>query len=318
MLNNTTLAFIGSGIMAEAMIKGILNNGLTNPGRIIASGPRPERGRDLEERYGVKGITNNQKAAQAGDIVILSIKPQVLPVVLDELRGLIHPHQLVFSIVAGARTKTIAQGLQHRAIVRVMPNTPAQIGEGMSVWTATAEVPEEQRAQAKAILQALGKEVYVEDEEALDMATAVSGTGPTYVFLMMEALVEAAVHLGFSRRVAMELVVQTVLGSALFARESGRHLAELRNMVTSPGGTSAEAIYQLEKGGLRTIISKAVWAAYQKSRLLGEMSSKKGIKSTSPLESPGIPTEELTSASHSSHSGPGLVESEERGVQASS
>jgi pyrroline-5-carboxylate reductase len=293
MLNNTTLAFIGSGTMAEAMIKGILNNGLTNPSRIIASGPRPERGRELEERYGVKGTTDNQKAAQAGDIVVLSIKPQVLPVVLDELRGLVHPHQLVFSIVAGAHTETITQGLQHRAIVRVMPNTPAQIGEGMSVWTATAEVPEEQRTQARAILQALGEEIYVEDEDALDMATAVSGTGPTYVFLMMEALVEAAVHLGFSRRVAMDLVIQTVLGSVLFVRESGRHLAELRNMVTSPGGTSAEAIYQLEKGGLRTIISKAVWAAYQKSRLLGEMSAKKGLRSTSPLESPGIPTEGL-------------------------
>jgi pyrroline-5-carboxylate reductase len=293
MLNNTTLAFIGSGTMAEAMIKGILNKGLTDPNRIIASGPRPERGRDLEERYGVRSTTDNQKAAQASDIVVLSIKPQVLPLVLDDLHGLIRPHQLVFSIVAGAGTATIALALQHRAIVRVMPNTPAQMGEGMSVWTGTPEVTEEQRTQAGVILQALGQEIYVEDEDALDMATAVSGTGPTYVFLVMEALVEAAVHLGFSRRVARELVIQTVLGSALFARESGRHLAELRNMVTSPGGTSAEAIYQLEKGGLRTIISKAVWAAYQKSRLLGEMSAKKGLRSSSPLESPGIPTEGL-------------------------
>ncbi|MBC8265089.1 MAG: pyrroline-5-carboxylate reductase [Anaerolineales bacterium] len=293
MLNNKTLAFIGSGAMAEAMIKGILNNGLTDPQRIIASGPRPERGRELEERYGVRSTTDNKEAAQAGDIVVLSVKPQVLPFVLDDLRSLIRSHQLVFSIVAGAGTETIARGLQHGAIVRVMPNTPAQMGQGMSVWTGTPEVTEEQRTQAKAILQALGKEIYVEDEDALDMATAVSGTGPTYVFLMMEALVEAAVHLGFSRRVARKLVIQTVLGSVLFAGESGRHLAELRNMVTSPGGTSAEAIYQLEKGGLRTIISKAVWAAYQKSRLLGEMSSKQGLRSTSPLESPGIPTEGL-------------------------
>jgi len=293
MLNNTVLAFIGSGTMAEAMIKGILKNGLTYPRLIIASGPRPERGRQLEERYGVRSTTDNKDAAREGDIVVLSVKPQVLPVILDELRGLIRPHQLVFSIVAGAGTETIARGLQHGAVVRVMPNTPAQMGQGMSVWTATPEVTEEQRTQAGIILQALGKEIYVEDEDALDMATAVSGTGPTYVFLMMEALVEAAVHLGFSRRVAMELVIQTVLGSVLFAGESGRHLAELRNMVTSPGGTSAEAIYQLEKGGLRTIISKAVWAAYQKSRLLGEMSSRRGLRSTSPLESPGIPTEGL-------------------------
>ncbi|HIC93898.1 MAG TPA: pyrroline-5-carboxylate reductase, partial [Anaerolineae bacterium] len=134
MLENTVLAFIGSGTMAEAMIKGILNKGLTEPDHIIASGPRPERGRELEKRYGVKGTTDNKEAAQAADIVVLSIKPQVLPVVLDELRGLIRPHQLVFSIVAGARIETIARGLQHRAIVRVMPNTPAQIGEGMSVW----------------------------------------------------------------------------------------------------------------------------------------------------------------------------------------
>lgn len=248
MLRNTILAFIGSGTFAEATIKGILNKGLTDLHRIIASGPRPERGRELEERYGVKGTTDNKEAAQAGDIVVLSIKAQVLPLVLDELHGLIRPHQLIFCIVGGARIETIARGLHNRAIVRVMPNTPAQIGEGMSVWVATPEVTEQQRAQAKAILQALGKEIYVEDEDALDMATAVSGTGPTYVFLMMEALVEAAVHLGFSRRVARELVIQTVLGSALFARESGKHLAELRNMVTSPGGTSAEASTSWRKG----------------------------------------------------------------------
>ncbi len=293
MLNDTVLAFIGSGTMAEAMIKGILNNGLTDPRRIIASGPRPERGRQLEEHYGVRSTTDNKEAAREGEIVVLSVKPQVLPLVLDDLHGLIRPHKLVFSIVAGARTETIAQGLQQGAIVRVMPNTPAQMGQGMSVWTGTPEVTEEQRAQAGVILQALGKEIYVEDEDALDMATALSGTGPTYVFLMMEALVEAGVHLGFSRRVARELVIQTVLGSVLFAGESGKHLAELRNMVTSPGGTSAEAIYQLEKGGLRTIVSKAVWAAYQKSRLLGEVSSKQRLRSTSPLESPGIPTEGL-------------------------
>lgn len=293
MLNSKTLAFIGSGTMAEAMIKGILKNELTDPRRIIASDPRLERGPELEERYGVRSTTDNKEAAQAGDIVVLSIKPQVLPFVLDDLHRLIRPHQFIFSIVAGARTETIARGLRHGAIVRVMPNTPAQVGEGMSVWTATPEVTEEQRAQARAILQALGEEIYVEDEGALDMATALSGTGPTYVFLMMEALVEAGVHLGFSRQVARKLVIQTVLGSVIFAEDSGKHLAELRNMVTSPGGTSAAAIYQLEKGGLRTIISKAVWAAYQKSRLLGEMSSKQGHRGTSLLESPGIPTEGL-------------------------
>jgi pyrroline-5-carboxylate reductase len=177
---------------------------------------------------------------------------------------------LVFSIVAGMPIATISKGLGHAAVVRTMPNTPAQIGEGMTVWTASPAVTDAQRAQAQTILQAMGLEMYVDHEGALDMATAVSGTGPTYVFLLMEALVDAAVHLGFSRREARPIVIQTVLGSAKFAQQSDKHLAELRNMVTSPGGTSAEAIYQMEKGSMRTVLSKAVWAAYQKSRLLGQ------------------------------------------------
>jgi pyrroline-5-carboxylate reductase len=269
LLRGKAVAFIGSGTMAEAMIQVLVNKGLIPPARISASGPREERARELTRRYGVVGTTDNREAAEAADVVVLSVKPQVLPTVLRELRGLIYPDALVLSIVAGMRIDTMVGGLQHPAVVRAMPNTPAQIGEGMTVWTASRGVSEAQRAQARAILRAMGHEAYVADEGMLDMATAVSGTGPTYVFLMMEALTDAAVHLGFSRRVAEELVTQTVLGSAMFARDTERHLAEMRNMVTSPGGTSAEAIYQLEKGGLRTVLSKAVWAAYQKSRLLG-------------------------------------------------
>jgi len=150
-----------------------------------------------------------------------------------------------------------------------MPNTPAQIGQGMTAWTATPQVSEAQFAQVRAMLGALGKEIYVETERMIDMATALSATGPTYIFLVMEALVDAGVHMGFSRHVAQELVLQTMLGSVLFAQESHKHPAELRNMVTSPGGTSAEAIYQMEKGGLRTVLSKAVWAAFQRAVMLG-------------------------------------------------
>jgi pyrroline-5-carboxylate reductase len=175
--------------------------------------------------------------------------------------------------------KTMRLGFDHEAIIRAMPNTPAQIGEGMTVWTASSAVTESHFAQARTILTAMGKELYVEEEGELDMATAVSGTGPTYVFLLMEALVDAAVHLGFSRRDARELVIQTVEGSVKYAAQSDQHLARMRNLVTSPGGTSAEAIYQLEKGGMRTVLSKAVWAAYQKSRLLGERAEE-------PLEAP--------------------------------
>ena len=278
-LQGLRLAFVGSGTMAEAVIQALLRAGEVTPEQIVASGPRIERGEELQTRYGVRVTTSNVTAASEADIVVLSVKPQVLLPMLAELRGHVQPAALVFSIVAGMPIATICAGLDHTAVVRTMPNTPAQIGEGMTVWTAAPAVTEPQRAQAQTILQTMGLEMYVTHEDALNMATAVSGTGPTYVFLLMEALVDAAVHLGFSRRQARLLVVQTVLGSVKFAQRSDLHLAQLRNMVTSPGGTSAEAIYQLEKGGMRTILSKAIWAAYKKSRLLGERAQQ-------PIEGP--------------------------------
>ena len=279
MQENVTAAFIGSGTMAEAMIKVMLDKGLVLPQNVVASGPRSERGKMLAEKYRVRGTTDNVTAASKVDVVVLSVKPQVLPRVLSELSGHIPPSALVFSIVAGMPIVTISGGLDHAAVGRVMPNTPAQIEEGMAVWTAAPAVSDVQRSQARAILQTMGLEMYVDHEEMLDMATAVSGTGPTYVFLLMEAMVDAAVHLGFSRRQARLIVVQTVIGSARMAQQSNLHLAQLRNMVTSPGGTSAEAIYQLEKGSMRTVVSKAIWAAYRKSRLLGERAQQ-------PMEGP--------------------------------
>jgi pyrroline-5-carboxylate reductase len=278
-LQGATMAFVGSGTMAEAMIQALLRAGEVTPQQIIASGPRAERGEALQIRHGVRATTENVTAVAGADIVVLSTKPQVLPAVLDQLRGHISSDALIFSIVAGIPMAAIRAGCSHATIVRAMPNTPAQLGMGMTVWTASPEVSEVQRAQARAIQQTMGLEMYVTHEDALNMATAVSGTGPTYVFLLMEALVDAAVHLGFSRRQARLLVIQTVLGSARFAQQSDLHLAQLRNQVTSPGGTSAEAVYQLEKGGLRTILSKAIWAAYKKSRLLGEQAQQ-------PIEGP--------------------------------
>jgi pyrroline-5-carboxylate reductase len=271
---NVRLAFIGSGVMAEAMIKGLLNGQLVNSGAIIGSDPHRPRLDELAARYGIEGTTDNAEAARQGQIVVLSVKPQVLPQVLPQLHGQIRPDALVLSIVAGARVDTIAKGLGHGKVVRVMPNTPAQIGQGISVWICTPEVEERQRQQAQTILQALGEEVFVDHEDYLDMATALSGTGPAYVFLFMEALIDAGVHMGFSRRVAQQLVLQTLQGSVAYARQSNLHPAELRNQVTSPGGTSAEALYQLEKGGLRTVLSRAIWAAYQKSRYLGGLANE--------------------------------------------
>jgi pyrroline-5-carboxylate reductase len=268
-LTGKRLAFIGGGTMAEAMIRGLLDRALVPPSDVVVTGPRAERRSDLATRYGVRAVAANVDAAKEADVVVLSVKPQVLATVMRELRGKLRDEQLVLSIVAGATLRSLRDGLSHGAVVRAMPNTPAQVGMGVTAWTATSAVTAEQRERAKAILGALGEEIEVDDENLVDMATALSGTGPTYVFLLMEALVDAGVHLGFSRRVAEELVLRTVEGSALFARKSGRHLAELRNMVTSPGGTSAAAIYQLEKGALRTVLSKAVYAAYQRTRELG-------------------------------------------------
>jgi pyrroline-5-carboxylate reductase len=271
---NMTVSFIGSGVMGEAMMKGLLNKGLVNAEQIIAADPYESRVRDLHAQYGVRFTTDNNEAAEAADILVLSIKPQVLGEVMPVVRRGAHSAKLVLSILAGIKIKTIADGVANASVVRAMPNTPAQIGQGITVWTATAEVPLAQRQQAEALLGALGDQIYVDDERYLDMATALSGTGPAYIFLFMEALIDAGVHMGFSRRDAQRLVLQTMQGSVAYAAQSGLHPAELRNQVTSPGGTSAEAIYHLEKGGLRTVISRAVWAAFQRSVALG--SSEKG------------------------------------------
>jgi pyrroline-5-carboxylate reductase len=274
-LSNARIAFIGCGVMSEAIIAGLLRKELVSPQQIVGSHPRATRREELNGRHGIQMFEQNQDAALAaadsegGSIVFLGIKPQRLSGVLNDLKGVIKEHQLVVSIVAGAKIETIAEGLSHLSVVRTMPNTPAQIGEGITAWTSSDQVTETQEQQVDAILEALGKAVRVENERQIDMATALSATGPTYIFLVMEALVDAGVHLGFSRHVAQQLVQQMILGSVLFAMESHKHPAELRNMVTSPGGTSAEAIYQMEKGSLRTVLSKAVWAAFQRAEALG-------------------------------------------------
>jgi len=268
-LGDMTVAFIGSGVMAEAMIKGLLNEKLLPAGQIIASDPRADHVQELSKRYGLKGTTSNDEAAHAADILVLSVKPQVLNHVMPELQKGAKTSKLILSIIAGAKIQTIAEGVANPSVVRAMPNTPAQIGQGITVWTATPEVQPLQIEQAKALIGALGDQIFLDDERYLDMATALSGTGPAYVFMFMEALIDAGVHMGFSRRDAERLVLQTMRGSIEYAEQSGLHPAQLRNQVTSPGGTSAEAIYHLEKGGLRTVISRAVWAAFQRSVALG-------------------------------------------------
>jgi pyrroline-5-carboxylate reductase len=264
------IAFIGGGNMGEAMLAAVLEGGLVEPEEVQVGDVNKARLEHLKKQYGVVVTASNLEAVSAKDIVILAVKPQNLAEVMTELGGRLKSTQVVLSIIAGARLDTLSRGLKHKCIVRAMPNTPAQIGEGISVWTATTEVGGEPKGLVGAILGAMGAEVYVDDEKYIDMATAVSGSGPAYFFLMVEALVDAAVEIGLPRDTARKLVLQTMLGSSRFIQASGKEPAELRKMVTSPGGTTAQALEQFEKGQFTELVKRAVRAAYNKARELGK------------------------------------------------
>ncbi len=269
-LASRTIATVGSGVMAEAMIAGLLRGNLVGPRQVVASHPRAERRVELEATHGIRVVASNVEAVEGADVVILAVKPQMLARVGREIGPHLRTGQLVVSVLAGPTTHALVTTMGHDQVVRAMPNTPARIGSGMTVWYATPATTEEQRGQAKALLSALGAELEVEDEKWVAMATAISGTGPTYVFLVMEALIDAAVHLGFPRHIAHDIVIETLEGSTRFAKQSGDHPAVLRNMVTSPAGTSAAALHELESGRLRTVLSEAVWAAFRRTVELGD------------------------------------------------
>ena len=263
------ISFIGGGNMGEAMFSALLDKGLSSPQDISVSDISKVRRQYLEQKYGIAVTDDNRQVIGNAAVVVLAVKPQNLAEVMNELGGQFESNQLVLSIIAGATIKTLTDGLAHRCVVRVMPNTPAQIGEGVSVWTATAEVSKQQKEWVSSILGVVGREIYVDDEKYLDMATAVSGSGPAYFFLFFESLVEAAIDIGLSRDMAQELVLQTMLGSGRLIQKSGKPPAELRRMVTSPGGTTAEALLELDKGGFNKLVLQAVRAAYSKAKRLG-------------------------------------------------
>ena len=269
MFNQEKITFIGGGAMARAMLTGMMSNQLLAPSQVTVSEPVESLGEALIRDFGIRHTTDNQVAVQGADIVIMAVKPQYAGDVYSAVAGQIPKGALLLSIMAGEPISKIRTGLQLDAIVRVMPNTPAQVGQGISGWTATAAVSKTQRAQAKALLGALGEEIYLDKEHLLDMVTAMSGSGPAYVFLFIEAFIDAGVQLGLPRPIAQTLALQTLEGSVAFARQFPQHPAELRSMVTSPGGTTAAALYQLEKGGFRALMSRAIYAAYQKSVELG-------------------------------------------------
>jgi len=263
------LAFIGGGVMGEAIISALLAKGIAQAADIAVCDIVARRRRHLERTYGIKAMDSSAPAIKGSDIVVLAVKPQEFPAAAQGIGGRLKADQTVLSIMAGISTGTIRQRLGHEAIVRAMPNTPAQVGEGMTVWTATAAVSPQRRRSVREVLGALGQELYVEDEKYIDMATAVSGSGPAFIFLVMEALIDAAVHIGMRREMAAPIVVQTLLGSARYAQATGKHPADLRNMVTSPGGTTAEGLLALEEAGIRAAFAEAIMAAYAKAKQLG-------------------------------------------------
>ena len=264
------IAFIGGGVMAEAMITAIINTGVAAPDEITVGEIDGARRDHLAHAHGVNVVADNHDAVTrvSNGFAVIALKPQHIHVLSDLKRAYGTPGPFL-SIAAGVRLDTLRELTGCEQVVRVMPNTPAQVGLGMSVWTATPEVDESQRELARTILGAMGQELEVADERYIDMATALSGSGPGYVFLFLEALIDAGVHIGLPRDQADLLARQTLLGAATLATQTGAHPATLRNMVTSPGGTTADGIAALEDGGLRSAIAGAVLAAYEKSRRLG-------------------------------------------------
>ena len=269
-----TIGFIGAGNMAEAMIRGLLRGNDFAPEQVTASGPREERANELRDKYGIDATTDN-KAPARKDIVVLSVKPQILSRVLDEVADAIRGDALVISIAAGVPVATIQSRLASGTrVIRAMPNTPALVDAAATAIAGGEHAREADLADAKRIFDAIGLTVILE-ESALDAVTGLSGSGPAYVFLILEALSDAGVKVGLSRRTAQLLAAQTVLGSAKLLLETNEHPGRLKDMVTSPGGTAITGLHTLEHGGVRTTLMNAVEAATRRSRELGEAMLKK-------------------------------------------
>ena len=266
------VSFIGGGVMAEAIISGMKEAALDV--NITVSEPIAERARYLADTYGVTVSANNVNAVLSADLAVLAVKPQQLAEVADEIAGVVTGLERItfMSIMAGVQSKTIIDQIGCDRLIRIMANTPSQIGLGATAWTTTPTVSDEMREFAARMLESFGVQVYFEDEKLVDIATALSASGPAYVFVFIEALIDGAVQLGMTNTDARELAIQMVLGSAALAKETGKHPAELRNMVTSPGGTTAAALQALEAGGFRKASIEAVLAAYQRGEELAELS----------------------------------------------
>lgn len=260
---------IGAGLMGEAIVAAALKNGVLTPADIVASDVNPQRRDVLSRQYGLAVTEDNARLVSEVDIALLAVKPQEFGSVASVIRGHLNSGQTILSIMAGVRLERLCSALDYSTVVRAMPNTPAMVGEGMTLWTATDTVSEEDREKVRHLLAALGRELYVADEKYLDMATAVSASGPAFIFLVMEALTDAGVHIGLRRDLTAEMVIQTVLGTARLAQETGTPFSELRHMVTSPAGTTAEGLRTLENARVRAAFIEAIIATYEKAQGLG-------------------------------------------------
>jgi pyrroline-5-carboxylate reductase len=268
-LTGKTIGFIGAGNMAEAVIRGLVGGGVVPADKVIASGPRRDRLDELHAVYGIKTTTDNTSVPAAAQIVVLSVKPQILERVAREISGVVAPTTLVVSVAAGIDTTAIEACLFDGArVVRAMPNTCARVCAGATALARGRHATDDDLAVATAIFDAVGLTVGV-DESQLDAVTGLSGSGPAYIFLILEALADAGVKVGLSRRNAQLLAAQTVMGSAKLLLETDEHPGRLKDMVTSPGGTAIAGLHTLEECGLRTTLINAVETATRRARELG-------------------------------------------------
>lgn len=264
-----TIGFIGAGNMAEALIRGLVRGGHVPASRVVASLPRRDRLDELASTYGIDVTTDNRDVAKRCGLVVLSVKPQIMDKVLREIGDVIQSGTLVVSIAAGVDTETIEEALGEGVrVIRAMPNTPALVGAGATAISPGKHASEADLAAAKALFDAVGITVQL-DESHLDAVTGLSGSGPAYIFLILEALADAGVKVGLSRRNAQRLAAQTVMGSAKLLLETDEHPGRLKDMVTSPGGTAIAGLHTLEQGGLRTTLINAVETATKRARELG-------------------------------------------------
>lgn len=264
-----TLAIIGTGRIGEALLRGLLRSGWIDRDRIVCTVRREERAEQLAEAHGIRAITDNREAIAAADVVLLAVKPQTILGLVAEVADAFHAGQTVISLAAGTRTSTIEELLPGDVpVVRVMTNTPVQVDEAMSVVSPGGHATDADLETAEDILRHVGRVVRL-GEEHLDAVTALSGSGPAYFFLLAEAMIDAGILLGLPRDLSTELIVQTMVGSAKMLRDSGRHPVELREMVTSPGGTTIAAIRELESAGVRAAFLDAIEAAKDRGNQLG-------------------------------------------------